>query len=565
MDIDIRPFEAGQFDNFLEPVKEMFSRDGESVSSEAFQYRFKALGKKKQLLSVLRLAEELGARQIVWEKKYIDRHYLEDFTGYYSRCFNRYKRRCGRAHFFSSEFEAESFLKVLLDGNDQGLRDLGYIGYCVIKPLPHTVVGRTAMPPPPIAGAKFPVRENHGSLLGSTRLEVDCSLFQEQDNEVAACATVALWCALSATARKFDHPTLSPYEITTKANQAHNFSKRTLPNSGLNHFQMSAAIRAVGLDWFYHDLSSYKYRKRAYPDEPTAPGAKLASSTSSSKTTITEGADPSERSNDEAILAFERRRLYDTETAKGVLYAFLKSGIPPIMTLNYGSKNRYGRDVDRHAVAVVGYKLKRRLTKPVQGKQSRPCFVSNRLSELYVHDDNNGPYTKIEIVDDIVRVHGKDLESAYISQILTPVYHKIRTQIEDVIELVAEINTIYEIGNGGTENYLNIEWDLYLSDIQKARRLAVKSPCFAEDKARLIFKSAPKYLWVVSAKLGKNNLFDILLDATDLKQGGAIAAVLRYDKNFIEGFRKFEKAHRFMMHLEHNSARQFFDHLFSEE
>ena len=48
-------------------------------------------------------------------------------------------------------------------------------------------------------------------------LRVKSLSFQEQDHEVAACATSALWSIFHGTGKMFQHPILSPVEITKVA------------------------------------------------------------------------------------------------------------------------------------------------------------------------------------------------------------------------------------------------------------------------------------------------------------------------------------------------------------
>lgn len=48
--------------------------------------------------------QEYGSENIVVEKEYIDRDFLDDFAGYYVRCFTDYGRICSRFHFFRESF-----------------------------------------------------------------------------------------------------------------------------------------------------------------------------------------------------------------------------------------------------------------------------------------------------------------------------------------------------------------------------------------------------------------------------------------------------------------------------
>ena len=59
--------------------------------------------------------QKIGAQTIVVENNYIDRDFLEDFAGYYVRCFYKYRRVCTRLHFFSLDFTEGDF-NAMLEG-----------------------------------------------------------------------------------------------------------------------------------------------------------------------------------------------------------------------------------------------------------------------------------------------------------------------------------------------------------------------------------------------------------------------------------------------------------------
>ena len=56
--------------------------------------------------------DKLQAKTILVENEYVDRDFLEDFSAYYVRCFNRYERFCARLHFFTCEFSAQDFTRL---------------------------------------------------------------------------------------------------------------------------------------------------------------------------------------------------------------------------------------------------------------------------------------------------------------------------------------------------------------------------------------------------------------------------------------------------------------------
>jgi hypothetical protein len=91
--------------------------------------------------------KELEPKTIVVENFYVDQHYLDDYAGYYVRCFRDSGKECSRLHFFSNRFTKGGLQKVLKGlSTDVEYRE-NYLGFIVVKPLPHTVIGRTCPVP----------------------------------------------------------------------------------------------------------------------------------------------------------------------------------------------------------------------------------------------------------------------------------------------------------------------------------------------------------------------------------------------------------------------------------
>lgn len=89
----------------------------------------------------------VGVRTIVVEDPYIDHDYLDDFAAYYVRCFHPYKRHCTRLHFFAESFDEPRFWEAVRVPDGRGAADLveSYRGFVVVRPLPQSVIGRTAL------------------------------------------------------------------------------------------------------------------------------------------------------------------------------------------------------------------------------------------------------------------------------------------------------------------------------------------------------------------------------------------------------------------------------------
>src|SRR5438105_2035940 len=97
------------------------------------------VGAKRHLTYFEGYFATLGARIIVVENDYVDRDYLEDFAGYYVRCFHTYGRTCARLHFFACDFTTTDFDALLSGGAavfSSGDLQAHYLGFIVVKPLP---------------------------------------------------------------------------------------------------------------------------------------------------------------------------------------------------------------------------------------------------------------------------------------------------------------------------------------------------------------------------------------------------------------------------------------------
>ncbi|MGD9730294.1 MAG: hypothetical protein AB7V39_28490, partial [Nitrospiraceae bacterium] len=152
----------------------------------------------------------LKAKTIVVEEHYVDRDYLEDFVGYYGRCFRPPGRYCVRIHFFRSSFAVEDLDNFLANQSNRKsflrskFKSKQYLGFVVVKPLPKTFIGRTCLRTYPTAstGRHFPALRDYDVSLFGVSLTVRSLAFQEQDTEVARCATAALWSTFQGTAKR---------------------------------------------------------------------------------------------------------------------------------------------------------------------------------------------------------------------------------------------------------------------------------------------------------------------------------------------------------------------------
>ncbi len=428
----------------------------------------------------------LGALTIVIERDYVDHDYLEDFAAYYVRCFQEYKRKTVRLHFFSNTFTEADFKGLLTDDasalSTENLQE-GYLGFVIVKPLPGATIGRSCLKTYPDDNGRryFPLLRTYEIGLFGIKLTVESLAFQQQDTVVAACATSALWTCFQGTGKRFQHAIPSPVEITQAAtdhvpDDLLATGARTLPNAGLTATQMAFAIRAATLE----------------PHVVRTPDPYILSST---------------------------------------LYAYLRCGIPSILLFQlFDITEANERQLGGHAVAVTGFSLGQSATQPHQmtGLQLR----SSRIDKLYAHDDQIGPFARMTFnatgaLDTSWggqgRVEGRP------ELVLIPLYHKIRIPFEVIHDAILELDSIMDwIRKMLNSQLQRPEWDIYLTTVNEYKK-DIHSHYRSSLGTRLedcLIESLPKYLWRVIALHGQEAVMDMVFDATGIAQHNLVLQTL---------------------------------------
>lgn len=197
-----------------------------------------------------------GAATLVVEDEYVDRHFLEEFTAYYAALLSPPPSKTRRIHVFNRQFgdaEFQAYLERAAGGELKEVQEeLGesYLGCLTVRPIPSAPVGRTLLKTY-VAGTT----RSYQTILSQCRvriagmtLTVPTLPFLQQDLGVGACATAALWAALSKATRAAGMRAPTPYSVT-KAATRNLVNDRHLPaTSGLDLPQMAQAIRDHGLE-----------------------------------------------------------------------------------------------------------------------------------------------------------------------------------------------------------------------------------------------------------------------------------------------------------------------------
>lgn len=438
---------------------------------------------------------ELNAQTIIVEKNYTDRYYSEDHSEYYVRCYDDYRKRCTRLHFFDISFDKDQF-QFLIEGKESPLSNetlqAHYLGFSVIKPLPLTVIGRTCLKVYPSNGTRhYPIVRSYKVNLFGLKLSCKDSLaFQEQDSVVAACATSALWSVFHGTGVLFHHHIPSPSQITKLATKHVPVQSRTFPNSGLSTEMMATAISAVSLEPHLENINSLYF-------------------------------------------------------LKCTAYAYLRAKIPFILGVSlFDCAQQPGKYIGKHAVAVTGYNLgENNFEPPKDPAFGRFHLVATKIDKLYVHDDQVGPFSRVILDYTPIQIRTasgphqvtESLKTSFIPSgdtrafseiMLVPLYHKIRIPFTRIYTTVAEFNNVFEKITGS--KLPPFEWDIFLNHSNDFKNEVFQHVSPGEHRNHFLFTPSPRFIWRAVARWEGENQFEFIFDATDIDQGNFFLDGLLY-------------------------------------
>jgi hypothetical protein len=476
--IDFHSFGSSSFADFLRLEEPPFSRDP-----------FRQLNYVEQYL------ENLGCRGVVIEQHYIDRDHMEDHSVFYSRNFSVYENWCRRMHFFSLDPESlrKETTELLtaaskISSNDFALQcaafsERNYLGFCIIKPLDGSPVGRTVLRCYDKNIDEFKrefrgARDYRPHFMG-LELRVRGLAFQQQDTGVSACATTALWSAIQKVQDLEDLAAATPAQITTVASQYSLPFGRTMPSEGLSIDQMCQAIRALG-------LSPNLFRVENF------------------------------------------------DIARGLLFSTVMSGMAPILILETPD------GLLSHAVTAAGVKLRGHhepeLISGILDEQA------SDLVAVYVHDDRYGPYlstalerghgdaSEIEIKLDFGQQKGT--ERWKLTHILLPMHSKIRLSFQglrDVGTMIVKALTAQAQATSVDQELPQICMDTRIIRAHHYVRNLLFSGATAREIEEFYSRvSLARYVGVVHLRMNADTLIDLLVDTTDtVRNLHCLAVVLR--------------------------------------
>lgn len=183
------------------------------------------------------------------ENRYVDVDYRSEYTAFWSLKFDNQSPFTRRFHFFAADLEEEQIHDLSKDVKE------AYLGYSILRPVPHGRVGRTVLrPPPELAGATLTLITDDVSLFGNP-LQVEGVPFCEQDSEFLRCAHAAAWICHYTAARRGHVGRRSTAEIVELSPTALS-PERALPSQGLNHNQLQVVFGALDQPAILYGMSN---------------------------------------------------------------------------------------------------------------------------------------------------------------------------------------------------------------------------------------------------------------------------------------------------------------------
>lgn len=452
---------------------------------------------------------EMSAQTIVVERPYVDRHYLEEYTAFYATSLHAPRPHVTRLHLFSKPPDTiEAWFSDAAKGDLKTAEEsLGkvYLGFIGVRPLPSAPIGRTVLRPYGEIQARIfdPASTRYDVHLMGIHLCVNGLPFQQQEQAVAACATTAMWIALSRAARADGNRAPTPYAVTAAANR-HLVRDRPLPAlAGLDLEQMTAAIREMG-------YSPYLVKP--------VPGS------------------------------------FHTFLATVVCY--LRSGIPVVLILNEKDQ------ASDHAVTLAGFRHdddehpSPAIVVDLDGKGGSRKLSFKGVSRVFVHDDRYGPYMKMTleasegdkdrpILKRVTAAAGdaaKDLE-AHIYRALVPLYPKLRLTATELMNVAGELQPLFRrLVGPANQDKLSVETRFTLSGryLREIYELGL-DPSRVGKFVRAALLS--RYVGIVRFFVEGKAVGDVICDTTDIGRSvppsAPVIGLLAFNPDHVERFKEY--------------------------
>ncbi len=461
----------------------------------------------------------LGAKTIIVEQNYFDRDYLDEFSAFYCLSAKGYPNTCKRVHFFSSENVSRELFNKAIGGDSSSYEELNssYLGFTVIRPIETAPFGRTVFKwyddrNPETPRVTHPSR-NYISNVAGIELVVNGLAWQQQDQGVAACATIGIWSMLHSSAFDTRHAIPTTSMITEAANNTVPAGNRIYPSYSLSYIQIQEAINQLGFS-------------------PAVSGGNLPGQ------------------------FFSKDRFANT------CAAYIRSGYPLLIGGMHDDSSLVG-----HAICAVGF----REAAPIKDIADDKVYLQDAHTDyIYIHDDNIGPNVRFKIAEEnYVMPDGKQKNRCVLvsetpdylaqddkpnraitrfipSMIITAVHKDLRvssdiffqTGIELTSQINSALNSLLEATQQEKQSLVCSTRFIMLKDYLRSelgRQLDQQPKLLASARLQLQEKIPPMSLHLAILRIALPNasvLVDIIFDTTDTDRNRSVFCHVVFDQSF---------------------------------
>jgi len=409
--------------------------------------------------------------KFVIEFPYVDRHYRDTYYSFHSAKFNKTGRNCIRVHLFDGEVTIADL------SNKENELNKRYWGFFIIRPLLHSIMGRSLISPKAFNEYKYVccLMKARVSLLGN---EFTAYGFPHiaQDKETHTCAESALWSYIEYFGSKYPQykPLLPSQIIKTLLDTTEH---RLLPSKGLTTDELAKCLQNNGFQCIIYSFTNL------------------------------------------AIGVTMHFR---------VIQIYIESGIPLLLTL--------GEKAHGHAVLAIGHQEDDSIYDP-QNHLFPDGYswadVSDFNKKIVLIDDNMPPYQIVDISKPAAHYRNPELKNMVIKRFIAPLPVHMFLVAERAYAMVEKIFNTEIVG-------LQTTGEKWITRLFLTGSRSFKDFLFKTDdntlvpvlKNRLLSLPLPKFIWVCEIykahEYSKDGVCSGLLIIDATSDGALPAAVVWY-------------------------------------
>lgn len=422
------------------------------------------IGDSKQSRYISRYLEDLNVETYIIEDEYIDKDYLVDYSNFYARSFESHERFTKRLHFFSESISNAEFEKVLIDCDENVFKKIedSYLGFVVIKPIKDSnrnpLVGRTILRTYPEYVKDEDEKRFHLTESHNVSLfgiPLKIESLPFQAQDPAVGACATAACWISS------HPLNALFGTEkyspfeiTERSISFPHLERNFPSLGLDLYQIKTYYNSIGLETEFINVTKIQEIK--------------------------------EYTNDDDIVA-------------DAVKAYTKLGLPLIAAL--ALKNEEDDVCGLHAAVISGYRSKH-----------------GTVKELYMHDDQIGPYSRTEPDGNFSAWKNEWTSNGYstvaVETLVVPIYPKVRLSFGRIYYVFLEHKRKLEHLLESKVLPVKLTPVLYLMDVKQYKKFIWQHSC--EGKEETLCKHLPRFLWIIRYNYDGMPIMDYVFDGTSV-------------------------------------------------